>query len=497
MDTGVKKIDIPENRPKIQTSDNQNLVYFGIPVGFKRADRILQPEYKKYDLSMKNLITIALTAGMAVCGVQAQEADTSRIWNLQECMRYAIENSPQAIRQQLTNANLKASYHEAILQHLPSLSGSTSVSAGFGRNVDPGTNTYTTVNTLSNSYNLSAGITVFNGLQLINNTRAGKISKLRGEEQQKQVEDNISLETMQAYYDFAYTLGTQTLAREQVDASRDNLRQGRRMMALGLKGAADVAQLEATLAADEYNLIKTENNMRTCELKLKEVMNYPPDAKLKIDTAWRYAIPEMDTTDASEIVDVALATLPDTRMSMMDVRLAKLDLSTAKASLFPSLSASAGMGTSYYKNLKEDATAFSKQFKDNLSKSVSASLSIPIFGGWSRQTNIVRKRNDLRSSEQTHIETRRQIAVEVEQAVLDLNGAFAERKQAEKQVQSQSMAYKVALRKYEEGLLSALDLQTTANQLLDAKAKLLNAEMTWQAKRKQVDYYKGIPLLSE
>ena len=226
-------------------------------------------------------------------------------------------------------------------------------------------------------------------------------------------------------------------------------------------------------------------------------MNYPPVAKLKIDTAWRYAIPEMDTTDASEIVDVALATLPDTRMSMMDVRLAKLDLSTAKASLFPSLSASAGMGTSYYKNLKEDATAFSKQFKDNLSKSVSASLSIPIFSGWSRQTNIVRKRNDLRSSEQAHIETRRQIAVEVEQAVLDLNGAFAERKQAEKQVQSQSMAYKVALRKYEEGLLSALDLQTTANQLLDAKAKLLNAEMTWQAKRKQVDYYKGIPLLSE
>ena len=139
---------------------------------------------------MKNLITIALTAGMAVCGVQAQEADTSRIWNLQECMRYAIENSPQAIRQQLTNANLKASYHEAILKHLPSLSGSTSVSAGFGRNVDPGTNTYTTVNTLSNSYNLSAGITVFNGLQLINNTRAGKISKLRGEEQQKQEPDS-------------------------------------------------------------------------------------------------------------------------------------------------------------------------------------------------------------------------------------------------------------------------------------------------------------------
>lgn len=434
-----------------------------------------------------------------VSGVRGQQApDTARVWNLQECMRYAIENSPKAVRQQLANANLKASYHEAIMQHLPSLSGSVGVSAGFGRNVDPATNTYTTVNTLSNNYGLNAGITVFNGLQLINNTRASKISKLRGEEAQKQVEDNISIETLNAYFNYTYTLGTLTLAREQVETSRGNLLQGRRMMALGLKGAADVAQLDATLAADEYNLTKVENNVRTMELKLKEVMNYPPSDPIRIDTTQRYAMPAPETAEVSEVVDVAMATLPDTRMSAMDVRIAKLDLSTAKARLFPTLSASAGLGTNYYKNLKqEEVTPFHKQFKDNLSKSVSASLGVPIFSGWSRQTNIVRQRNNLRSSEQTHIETQRKVAIEVEQAVLDLNGAYSERLQAEKQVHARLLAYKVAQHKYEEGLLSALDLQTTSNQLLEAKATLLSAELTWQAKRKLVDYYKGIPLLAE
>ncbi len=58
------------------------------------------------------------------------------------------------------------------------------------------------------------------------------------------------------------------------------------------------------------------------------------------------------------------------------------------------------------------------------------------------------------------------------------------------------MAYRVALRKYQEGLLSALDLQTTANQLLEARANFLRSDLTWQAKRKLVDYYKGIPLLA-
>ena len=217
--------------------------------------------------------------------VRAQQADTTRLWTLPDCMRYAIENSPRAVRQQLANANLKISYNEAILKHLPSLSGSVGASAGFGRNVDPGTNTYTTVSTFSNSYSLGAGITVFNGLQLINNTRASKVAKLRGEEAQRQIEDAISMETMQAYYDYSYTIGTQRLAREQVEASRDNLRQGRRMMELGLRGAADVAQLEATLASDEYNLTKVENNMRSCELKLKEVMNYPPEAAIRASFA--------------------------------------------------------------------------------------------------------------------------------------------------------------------------------------------------------------------
>lgn len=449
---------------------------------------------------MKKVFTLACVVCLSVSGVCGQEADTSKIWNLQECLRYAVENSPKAVRQQLANANLKADYHEAILQHLPSISASTRINAGFGRTLTED-NTYANISKFNNESGLSGGITLFNGLSLINNTRISKVSKLRGDELQKQTEDNISIETMGAFYNLSYSMGALRMSREQVGASRENLRQGRRMMALGLKGAADVAQLEATLAGDEYNLTKAENDLRTRELDLKRLMNYPPAERLMIDTMDRYALPVPDTTDLSELVEFAQATLPDARMSVMNVRIAKLRLSTAKASLFPSLSANGGLSSAYYANLGKkregDVTkAFGDQYRDNLSKSVGASLSIPIFGGWSRQSNIVRRRNDWRSQEQTHIETQRLIAVEVEQALLDLNGAFSERMQAEKQVAARLLAYRVAQFKFKEGLFSALDLQSTSNQLLVARATLLNAELTWQVKRKLVDYYKGIPLLT-
>ncbi len=110
--------------------------------------------------------------------------------------------------------------------------------------------------------------------------------------------------------------------------------------------------------------------------------------------------------------------------------------------------------------------------------------------------NIIRSRNNLRSMELARTQTERAIAVEVEQAVLDLNGALAEREQALKQVRARELAYRAAQHRYNEGMLSIIDLQTTSNQLLSARAALLSAELTWQGKRKLVDYYKGIPLLA-
>ena len=52
-------------------------------------------------------------------------------------------------------------------------------------------------------------------------------------------------------------------------------------------------------------------------------------------------------------------------------------------------------------------------------------------------------------------------------------------------------------RKYEEGLASVIDLQTSSNQLLVAKAAKLNALLQYLIKKRVVDYYKGTPYLEQ
>jgi outer membrane protein len=53
------------------------------------------------------------------------------------------------------------------------------------------------------------------------------------------------------------------------------------------------------------------------------------------------------------------------------------------------------------------------------------------------------------------------------------------------------MAHKANQRKYEEGLLSVLELQTSSNQALAAKAERLNSALTYLIKKRIVGYYQG------
>ena len=122
------------------------------------------------------------------------------------------------------------------------------------------------------------------------------------------------------------------------------------------------------------------------------------------------------------------------------------------------------------------------------------SVSIPLFSGLTGLKNARTARNNMRIAEETKTEVLRQLQSAIEQAVLDREGYAKEAIQMEKKVKSDAIAYRVTERKYEEGLMSALDLQTSGNTLLTSKADLLQRKLLYIMKCKLVDYYKGKPL---
>ncbi len=419
------------------------------------------------------------------------------IWTMSDCMRYAVANSSAVRKQMHTNNTYKAEYQASVASFFPSLSTNVSAQYNFGRAVDPETNTYVNTTTFNNYYEGYASLPLFSGGQLVNQFRLAKTNRQSGMNDLQKAKDDLALNTMEAYANVVYYYGTVRFAKEKLVESKQTLHKIHRQQELGLKGKADVVQVEAQVAGDDYNLTNQQNLYDMALLKLKELMNYPLDLELSVDTADVSTDYIFGIESTYDIYSLAKETNPTALQAAYQLKASKLNHLIQKGRLFPTISVSAGVYTSYYENLKSEAapTSFNSQFKNNRGEYVSFSFRLPLFNGLTRVRDVRRARNHVRIAEEQRDEVLRQLHTAIEQSVLERDGFAKESIQMEKKLKSDEVAYLVILRKFEEGLMSPIDLQTSANTLIESKAKLLQKKLMYLLKCRQVDYYKGKSLL--
>lgn len=440
------------------------------------------------------IVTTAFSFAVAFSG-----AAQDKLWTLDDCMRYAVENSPKVKQQIYTNNTYKAEQQAAIASFFPSVSTSVNAQYNFGRSIDPETNTYSNTSTFNNGYGIGLSLPLFNGGQLINQWRLANVNRHMGRNDLQKQKDDLAVSAMEAFINVVYYQGTVKMAAEKLEESNRTLYKTRRQEELGLKGKADVAQIEAQVAADDYNFTHQQNLFNTAVMTLKKNMNYPFDRELNVDTVITnipYTLQEESVIDiynrATEINPLAL-------QADYQYKTSKITYQIMKGRLLPSISMSANVSTNYFENLKSEVTppSFQSQFKNNRGENIYFSLSFPLFDGLYKITNVRRARNNMRIAYEKQTEVLRQLQNDIEQAILDREGYAKETIQMEKKVKADEWAYRVTLRKYEEGLMSAIDLQTSANTLLLSKADLLQRKLMYLLKCKLVDYYKGQPLITE
>lgn len=445
--------------------------------------------YKSNFLILKYALVSSAIAVMA-------SGNAQEVWNADRCMEYAVEHNRTVRQRSYEVDNYKIDRMNAIGAFLPGISAGSNLQYSWGRSVDPETNTYNNISTFNNSYSLSASLTVFNGGNLINSLRKAKAAQLLGKAALEEERDNTAIETFQAYIDALYYFGTVKLAREKVAESDSLLRKTRRQEELGLKGLADVAQIEAQYATDDYTLTNQINLYESAMLTLKQKMNYPLDEVLLLDTAML----DMATIDLSlmpgdtsdEVFGAALDNNPTLLQAHYNREVSRFDMKQSWAYVLPTISISAGLNSSYYKQLGVTGYAdFWTQMENNFGQYVGMSISIPLFDGFSRVNSVRKAKNNFRIATEQYEAQKEELQKLVAQAVLDRNGFLKESIQMEKKVYSDSVAYRVTRRKFEEGLMTSLDVQTSASTLLESKVKLLQSKLSYILKCRLVNYYKG------
>ena len=429
---------------------------------------------------------------------------SAQSWSLDDCMKYAVEHATEVKREVVNARQRKQDYQHAVAGFLPTVTGGVQGQYAWGRNIDPETNTYNNVTTFNNYYQLYAELNVFDGFATINALKQAKLSRDYSATAMQKIQDDRAIDVMQKYVDAAYAEASIQIASEKLNESKRMLAKMKRLYELGEKGRPDVVQMESQVAEDEYNLTHQENVAKQSLLALKSAMNFPVDEELKILineeqnlklTSDNKEVPESGVN--YETVYQGFQNIsPDLKSAEYEVERARYDYKIAKGRLLPSLSLGGGISTNYYKNLSQKGQydGFASQFRNNQGEYLALTLSIPIYNS-DRWHSVKKARNDWQLAQVNLEETRRKLHDQIAQAVMDAEGYAKELHQMQKKVASDSLAYHMSSRKFEEGMLSTFDLHTAAQTLLESRIKELQMQMLLIIKQRLVEYYQGENLI--
>ncbi|RIV35506.1 TolC family protein [Flagellimonas lutimaris] len=442
-------------------------------------------------MSLKTYITTLLLF-TAFIGVSQE------VWTLEECVDYAIEHNLQVKNTAYNNESSRESYRQSVRDLLPSVNGSTDYSIRYGRSADPQTNDFVNTQFFSNNYSLNANLDLFRGFQKLNSIRASKFIYKATQEDILQEKFLLAFRVMSAYYDIKFFEGLVANSLEQLEISQGNYDLVQKQVELGLMAGADLYEAESNLLGDKLLLTQNRNQLTNAKLVLIQEMNLTEVSDINLKESLEETMVNEDVA-LDSLYQSARGFVPLVKSQEYRVTAAKKQLQATRGGLFPSLSLFAGYGTSYFEtNVDENGNVipFRTQFSDNTSKFVGAQLNIPISNGWSNHSRVkqqkiayMQAKNNLEIQEQELFQL-------LQQLVQDNRALIAEFEQSAKQVESQQIAFTIAQKRYEKGLINALELFQAKNLYGVAQNQNLQVGLRLKVNQSTIDFYNGLSIFN-
>ncbi len=145
-----------------------------------------------------------------------------------------------------------------------------------------------------------------------------------------------------------------------------------------------------------------------------------------------------------------------------------------------------------YKEYK--TTPFKSQFDRNFGTNIGVSLIVPIFNGWSVNTNIQKSRISQQNSRLTEKLTRNNLYRSISQSYVDFKSAYKKFDANKENIEANKEAFDVADKQFELGAMNLADYLNSKNSYIRADADFTQAKYELIFRRKVLDFYIGKPL---
>lgn len=425
-------------------------------------------------------------------------ADAQEKWTLDDCVTYALEHNLQLNDFSYTEQAGRETYRQSVRNLLPVINASSNYNVNSGRAEDPNTGTFVVQDFFSNNYSLQSNIDLFQGFQKINAIKASKLLYGATKEEALQQKYLLAFRVMQAFNNIRFFEGLVSIANEQLIVSQTNYQLVEKQIELGLMAGADLYEARSLLLADELNLTQSRNQLAAGKLALIQEMNLENTSDIEIIPNIVY-VAETQEMKSDSVYSQARDFLPLIKAQELRAKAAKKQVGVARGNLYPSLSLFAGYGTGYFETFRDsldNTLPFREQFRDNTSRFYGLSLSVPISNGWSARSRVkqakiekLRQENNLEVQEQVLFQT-------IQQLVQEHNSLLVESEQSVQNMEAQEMAFTIAQKRYEKGMINAIELFTAKNLFASAQNENLQVRLRSEVNKSTLDFYRGLPVFN-
>ena len=223
--------------------------------------------------SIVTLVTLVLTASVPL-------ASFARQWTLQDCINYAMTNNISLQKTRVQHLSALEDLKQSKAALLPSLSASTSHNVSY--NPWPETGSYTIAGSrvqtqvdkvyYNGSYGINANWTVWNGNRNRNQVKLNQMTADQAALDSATTANSIQEQIAQLYVQILYSKEAVEVDKSTLETSKKNEERGKEFVKVGNMSKADLAQLTAQRAQDEYNVVQAESQLKEYKRQLKQLL---------------------------------------------------------------------------------------------------------------------------------------------------------------------------------------------------------------------------------
>ena len=459
-------------------------------------------------INVKRLTVISLCAASTCVGnampqtqetaIGTQQQDSTQTlpaqWNLQACIDYALQQNITIRKNRLNAKSAEVDVKTARAALFPSLTAS--VSQRIVNRPNSQTNTIIDGDNITSSqsktsYNGSYGIdanwTLYNKrLNTLKQQRMNnRIAELGVAESENTIEESIT----QIYVQILYAAEAVKVNEATLDVSRAECERARALLAAGSIARSDLAQLEAQVSTDKYQLVTAQATLQDYKLQLKQLLELDGEKEMTL------YIPTLGDENVlsplpskTDVYRSALTLRPEIEAGRLNVKASELDIDIARSGYIPTISLSAGIGST---NTNGNDFTFGEQIKQNWNNSLGVTVSVPIFNNRQTKSAVQKAKIQKQNSELDLLDNQKNLYKTIEGLWLDANSAQQRYVAAIEKLRSTQTSYDLIQEQFNLGMKNTVELLTEKNNLLNAQQETLQAKYMAILNTQLLKFYQG------